>query len=76
VISFSPGLVDQVTQRGKPSVFIAHGTADKRLPIDASSGQRVARLERDGYEVRFRKFDGGHEVPAEVAHEAVDWFVA
>ena len=77
VIAFSPGLVDQVAQRGgKPSIFIAHGTGDERLPIDEASGQRVARLERDGYEVRFRKFDGGHEVPPEVAREAVEWFVA
>jgi phospholipase/carboxylesterase len=77
VIAFSPGLVDQVAQRGnKPSVFIAHGTGDERLPIDVTSGRRVTRLERDGYEVRYRKFDGGHEVPAEVAREAVEWFVA
>ena len=77
VIAFSPGLVDQVAQRGRqPSIFIAHGTRDEVLPIEASSGRRVARLERDGYEVRFRKFDGGHEVPAEVAHEAAEWFVA
>jgi phospholipase/carboxylesterase len=77
VIVFSPGLVDQVAQRGnKPSVFIAHGTGDERLPIEATSGRRVERLERDGYEVRYRKFDGGHEVPAEVAREAVEWFVA
>ncbi len=45
------------------------------LPIDATSGRRVTRLERDGYEVRYRKFDGGHEVPAEIAHEAVYWLV-
>ena len=57
------GLVDQVAQRGKPSIFIAHGTRGEVLPIDVSSGRRVARLERDGYEVRYRKFDGGHAVP-------------
>ncbi len=77
VIAFSPGLVARVAQRGKqPSVFIAHGTRDEVLPIDATSGRRVSRLERDGYEVRFRKFDGGHTVPPEIAREAVDWFVA
>jgi predicted esterase len=75
VIAFSPGLVDQVAQRGKPSVFIAHGTRDEVLPIDATSGRRVERLERDGYEVRYRKFDGGHTVPPQIAHEAVDWLV-
>ncbi len=62
------GLVEQVAQRGgQPSIFIAHGTRDERLPIDASSGRRVARLERDGYEVRYRKFDGGHAVPRDRA---------
>jgi phospholipase/carboxylesterase len=77
VIAFSPGLVEQVDQRGgQPSIFIAHGTGDERLPIEATSGRRVERLERDGYEVRYRKFDGGHEVPTEVAREAVEWFVA
>lgn len=77
VIAFSPGLVEQVAQRGEqPSIFIAHGTRDERLPIDASSGRRVARLERDGYEVSFRKFDGGHTVPPEIAQEAVEWLVA
>jgi phospholipase/carboxylesterase len=76
VIAFSPGLVEQVTQRGEPSIFIAHGMHDEVLPIDASSGPRVLRLERDGYEVRYRKFDGGHTVPPEIAREAADWFVA
>lgn len=56
------GLVNQVAQRGEPSIFIAHGTRGEVLPIDVSSGRRVARLERDGYEVRYRKFDGGHAV--------------
>lgn len=61
------GLVDQVAQRGEPSIFIAHGTRGEVLPIDVSSGRRVARLERDGYEVRYRKFDGGHAVPRDRA---------
>ena len=76
VIAFSPGLVDQVAQRGEPSIFIAHGTRDEVLPIDESSGRRVSRLERDGYEVRYRKFDGGHRVPPEIAREAAYWIVA
>ena len=48
-------------------IFIAHGTRGGVLPIDVSSGRRVARLERDGYEVRYRKFDGGHAVPRDRA---------
>jgi phospholipase/carboxylesterase len=64
VIAFSPGLVDQVAQRGnKPSVFIAHGTGDERLPIDVTSGRRVTRLERDGYEVRYPSSTGATRSP-------------
>jgi phospholipase/carboxylesterase len=32
------------------------------------------RLERAGYEVRYREFDGGHVVPPDVAREAASWF--
>ena len=76
VIAFSPGLVPRVVRRGKPSIFIAHGTRDEVLPIEATSRRRVARLERESYEVRYRKFDGSHTVPPEIAQEAVEWFVA
>ncbi len=61
---------------GQPSIFIAHGTRDEVLPINKTSRRRVSRLERDGYEVRYRRFDGGHTVPPEIAREAADWFVA
>ena len=76
VIAFSPRLVAWVAQRGEPSIFIAHGTRDEVLPINKTSRRRVSRLERGGYEVRYRKFDGGLTVPPEIAHEAVDWLVA
>jgi phospholipase/carboxylesterase len=61
---------------GKPRIYVSHGTRDQVLPIDACSRRLVPQLERTGYDVRFHEFDGPHAIPAEIAQEALDWFVA
>jgi phospholipase/carboxylesterase len=76
VIAFSAGLAEPVVRRGKPFIFVSHGTRDEVLPIKNTSRRFVPQLEREGYEVRYREFDGGHTVPPGIAHEAFDWFVA
>jgi phospholipase/carboxylesterase len=45
------------------------------LPIDACSRRLVPKLKGAGFEVLYREFDGGHSVPADVAREAMDWFL-
>jgi predicted esterase len=56
---------------GKPHLFIAHGTLDEIIPIEAG-GDAVAReLRGQGYDVTYRRFRGGHRVPAPIAREAV-----
>lgn len=75
VIAFSPGFVAPGPTSGSPRLFISHGTADDILPIGATSRRIVPRLEEDGYDVRYREFDGGHVVPPEIAREAVEWFL-
>jgi phospholipase/carboxylesterase len=37
VIAFSPGFASSAAYRGKPPVFVSHGTRDKVLPIDRCS---------------------------------------
>jgi len=46
------------------------------LPIDPSSRAIVPELRRRGYDVTFREFDGGHEVPAEIARDGMLWVAA
>ncbi len=75
VIAFSPGFWSPGDTRGTPSFFVTHGTDDQVLPIGVTSRRAVPRLERAGYEVRYREFAGGHEVPADLAAEAVRWFL-
>lgn len=73
VLAFSPGFVVDGPLQGRPRFFISHGTADPILPIDRCSRVIVARLRKRGYEVTFREFEGGHEVPAAIAREGMKW---
>ena len=73
VVAFSPGFVVDGTPHGTPSFFISHGTKDPILRIDRCSRLIVAGLQKRGYDVIFREFDGGHEVPEEIATEGMRW---
>jgi predicted esterase len=76
VIAFSPGFMAPAAQRGKPRLFISHGKLDPVLAIDRCSRRIVPQLQRAGYELLYREFNGFHTVPGAIAREALDWFVA
>lgn len=73
VLAFSPGFAAPARRRGRPHVFVSHGTRDRVLPIDTCSRRLVPELRQAGYYVRYREFDGGHAVPAAIARDAVGW---
>jgi len=73
VLALSPGFIPPVVRRGKPRVYVSHGTGDTVLPIDRCSRRIVPALERDRYEVRYREFDGGHVIPPTIAQDAMRW---
>ncbi len=75
VIAFSPGFAAPAKRHGSPRLFVSHGTQDSVLPISSTSRRIVPRMERDGYDVRYREFDGPHAVPPEIAQEALTWFL-
>jgi phospholipase/carboxylesterase len=75
IIAFSPGFMAPSRRAGTPRIFISHGRRDTVLPIERCSRRIVPQLERAGYDVRYREFDGPHTVPAEIAREAVNWYV-
>jgi predicted esterase len=74
VIAFSPGFMAPARQQGKPRLFISHGTRDEVLPIDRCSRKLVPQLQRAGYDVVYREFDGPHTLPPEIARSALSWF--
>jgi phospholipase/carboxylesterase len=75
LIAFSPGFMRPARRRDAPRFFISHGIQDRALPIDRTSRRIVPELEREGYEVRYREFVGGHAIPAEIARAAIEWFL-
>ncbi len=76
VLAFSPGFAAPAGREGTPRIFVSHGVHDNVLPINRCSRRIVPQLERAGYEVRYREFDGPHTVPQSVAREALEWFTA
>jgi predicted esterase len=76
VVAFSPGFLIDGRAHGRPEFFISHGRSDTILPIDQTSRVIVPALQRRGYTVTFREFDGIHEVPPEIAAEGLRWAAA
>jgi phospholipase/carboxylesterase len=74
IIAFSPGFMAPTRQAGKPLFYISHGTKDQVLPIERCSRRIVPQLQRKGFDVAYREFDGPHTIPPEIATEAVQWF--
>ena len=73
VLAYSPGFFVGGELEGKPSFFISHGTADQILPIDRCSRLIVPALKKVGYDVTFRQFDGGHDIPPSIAQAGMKW---
>ncbi len=73
VVAFSPGFQAADRRQGRPSFFITHGTQDQVLPISRTSRRLVPALRRDGYDVTYHEFDGGHSVPAPYLVESAQW---
>ncbi|MDY7230035.1 alpha/beta hydrolase [Hyalangium rubrum] len=74
IVALSPGFAVPETLRGSPRVFVSQGLSDSVLPVDKCGRKVVSQMEKAGLRVRYREFDGGHEVPPAVAREAFDFF--
>lgn len=75
VLAFSPGFYVSDSSQGKPRLFVSHGTRDEILPIDRCSRVIVPRLQKSGYDVTFREFEGGHEIPPDIARAGMRWAI-
>ena len=75
VVAMSPGFMVPGELTGTPPVFISHGLKDRVLPIDQTSREIVPELRREGYDVTFVTFDGGHHLERSVARRALRWFL-
>jgi predicted esterase len=72
LVALAPGFIAPVAPKGRPRIFIAHGRADRVLPVERCSRRVVPMLRRAGYDVRYEEFDGGHEIPDHIVRAAVE----
>ncbi len=75
VIAMSPGVMQPIEARGKPKIFISHGTGDPVMPIDETSRRFVPKLKALGYDVTYREHDGRHTPSPPIVREAFEWFL-
>jgi phospholipase/carboxylesterase len=75
LIVIAGGRMNPIRRKGKPKIFIAHGTDDQVMPIELSGRPFAARLKEEGYEVTYREYEGGHLTPPALVREAFVWLV-
>jgi phospholipase/carboxylesterase len=75
IMAFSAGFIPPMEPKGRPRVFLSHGTRDQILPIERCGRVVAEQLRRHRYPLVYREFDGPHTVPKPVAAEALHWFV-
>lgn len=75
VVAWSPGFMRPADPQGDPLIFVSHGTSDGILPISSTSRRIVPDLQASGYSVAYEEFEGGHELPREIAERAFGWFL-
>jgi predicted esterase len=75
IVGFSPGFILNGPRRGRPEIFVSHGRSDQILPIERTGRRVVAELRQQAYDLLYREFDGGHQIPDTIAREAIAWAV-
>lgn len=73
VVAYSPGFLDAQPRAGRPGVLLSQGLHDPYFSPDRCGRRITAGLRAEGYEVAYREFDGGHEVPPAIRDEAQGW---
>ena len=76
IIAFSPGYVATNYANGHPQIFVSHGNQDEILDVEKTSRFIVPGLQRNGFHVTYREFNGPHTVPPEIAREAMVWWLS
>jgi predicted esterase len=75
VIALAPGIAKPSWNKGPQRVLVAHGTRDRVLPFIHTQREIVPDLKRNGHDVTFRRFVGGHDITDDIAARALDFFL-
>ena len=74
ILAISPGGMNPAERRGRPKIFVTHGTKDQTLRIDRCSRSIVPHLKEDGYDVNYRETGVAHTPAVQVVPAALRWF--
>lgn len=75
IISVAPGFFSPGRElRGSPLFWLAHGLSDPVFDEEYSHYEILPELREHDYIVQYVQFDGGHEFPADVRDQAMQWF--
>jgi phospholipase/carboxylesterase len=76
LIAYSPGLSRPGSEIvGQPLIWVSHGRDDQVLSPERTEQIIIGSLLDAGYLVEYVPFEGGHEVPGEIATQSLDWFL-
>ena len=75
VLAFSPGFLAPPGRVGQPRIWIAHGIADRVLPVERCGRKVAGQLTAAGFDTTYVEFDGGHVVNPELVTAALDWWL-
>ena len=73
IAAFSPSIFVREGRVGSPRVFVSHGRADLVINVGQTRDDLVPALRSEGLAVTYVEYDGGHNLPMPVAHQAMDW---
>jgi phospholipase/carboxylesterase len=73
VMVWSAGGVISRERRGHPAFFVTHGTYDPVISVRVCQDDTLPALRRDGYDVTYREFPGGHMLPDDLRRDAMVW---
>jgi len=76
VFAFSPGFMSPPSRKGKPKIYLTHGTQDAVLPVEGTRDHIVPQLKQWGYEVHYQEFPGPHAISEEMGRQIFKAFVA
>lgn len=73
IVAWTPGVLIDTKHVGEPDVFISHGALDAIFLVGPTARAIVNELRKQGYQVEYREFAGGHALPPDIMHESMVW---
>lgn len=74
IIAFAPGFhLEPAAINPRQRLFVAHSPTDQILAFERTRDETVVALQKAGFNISFRPFDGGHRVDKSILAEGVDF---